>query len=289
MRLLVFGRAGQVATELQRRLPAGVDARFLARDAVDLANLSEVEATVADCDAHAIINAAAYTAVDKAESEPELADRINGEASAAMARAASARRIPLIHLSTDYVFDGSGSKPWTVSDTPRPQTAYGRSKLKGEDGIRAAGSVHAIIRTSWVFSAHGANFVKTMLRLGREREAISVVADQIGGPTPAIDIADMLFSVTRQLCANDALSGTYHFSGQPDTSWANFARTIFAEAGMATQVGDIASADYPTAANRPFNSRLDCSAIEKAFGIVRPDWHDALQDVVGELKMEPRT
>lgn len=284
MRLLVFGRTGQVASEMQRRLPAGIEARFLGREDVDLADLTAVEAAVAGCVADAVVNAAAYTAVDRAESAPDLAGRINGDAPGAMARVAAASGIPLIHLSTDYVFDGSGDKPWTTNDGTGPKTAYGRSKLKGEAAIRAVGGVHAIIRTSWVFSVHGANFLKTMLRLGRERDVVSVVSDQIGGPTPASAIADMLFVVAERLVKNRTAGGTFHFAGAPDVSWADFARAIFAEAGMPVQVKDIGSADYPTAATRPLNSRLDCSAIASLHGIARPDWKSGLSDVVRELK-----
>lgn len=283
MKLLVFGRSGQVATELRLRLPQGVQATFLGRDTVDLADLAEVEAAIRDCDADIIVNAAAYTAVDRAESEQDLAHRINAEAPGAMARAAAARGIPLIHLSTDYVFDGSGERAWREDDAPAPRSAYGRTKLDGEAAVRAAGGPHAIIRTSWVFSAHGANFVKTMLRLGRERGAVSVVADQVGGPTPAASIADMVCSVARSHASGTAVSGAWHFAGAPDTSWADFARAIFGEAGITAHVTDIPTSDYPTPAVRPLNSRLDCGRILADFGIVRPDWRTGLKEVIAGL------
>ena len=280
MRLLVFGRTGQVARELARLAPG---ARFLGREAADLGDPGACAAVIAGSDAEAILNAAAYTAVDKAESEPDLALAVNGAAPEAMARAAAAKGIPFLHVSTDYVFDGSGEAPWRPDDPTGPLGAYGKSKLAGEAGVRAAGGAHAILRTSWVFSAHGQNFVKTMLRLAESRDRLSVVADQGGGPTPAAAIAAALLAMAGQLAADPAKAGTYHFSGAPDASWAGFAREIFAQAGRAVAVEDIPSAAYPTPAKRPANSRLDCASLEAAFGIGRPDWRAHLKDVLGEL------
>ncbi len=234
--LLVFGQTGQVARELRRRAP---DAVYLGREAADLADPAACAAAIAAHKPRAVINAAAFTAVDRAETEEALATRINGDAPAAMARACAALGIPFVHVSTDYVFDGSGAAPWRPQDATAPLGAYGRSKLAGEQGVRAAGGRHAILRTSWVFSAHGTNFVKTMLRLGASRDSLSVVADQIGGPTPAGAIAEALLAMTDTLLARPELSGTWHFAGAPDTSWAGFAREIFAQAGMAVTVRDI--------------------------------------------------
>lgn len=284
MRLLVFGRTGQVANELARRAPA---ARFLSRLEADLENLSEVIDAIGSSDAEAVINAAAYTAVDKAEDEPARALAVNGEAVAAMAWEAKARGIPLVHISTDYVFDGSGRQPWTPSDPTAPLGAYGSSKLAGETVIRAAGGPHAILRTSWVFSAHGANFVKTMLRLSEARDRLTVVADQIGGPTPAAAIADACLAVAAALAADPGKSGTYHFAGAPDVSWADFAREIFRQAGRDVTVEDIPASAWPTPARRPANSRLDCTATEATFGIARPDWRIGLADVLQELGARP--
>ncbi len=280
MRLLVFGKTGQVARELQRLAP---DATYLGREEADLTDPASCAAAIAATDAQAIINAAAWTAVDKAETEEATATVVNGEAPTAMAHAAAAKGIPFLHISTDYVFDGAGNQPFAPDHPTAPQNAYGRSKLAGEQGIRAAGGPHLILRTSWVVSAHGANFVKTMLRLGAERETLSVVADQIGGPTPAADIARALLSAATAMQQGEP-GGTHHFSGLPDTSWADFARAIMAEAGLPCRITDITSADYPTPARRPLNSRLDCRALTTAFGIPRPDWRVGLTAIVKELR-----
>lgn len=200
---------------------------------------------------------------------------------------AAARGLPFLHISTDYVFDGSGTQAWQPGDATGPLGVYGRSKLAGEEAVRAAGGSHLILRTSWVFSAHGANFVKTMLRLGAERSALRVVADQIGGPTPAADIARALVTLATALQAG-ATGGTYHFAGSPATSWADFARAIFQIAGQGVSVEDIASEDYPTPARRPRNSRLECGALKADFGIDAPDWHAGLAEVIAELKGEGR-
>jgi dTDP-4-dehydrorhamnose reductase len=279
MKLLIFGKTGQVARELQRRVP---DATYLGREDADLTNPAACAEAITATDAGAVINAAAWTAVDKAESEEAAATVVNGDAPTAMARAAAARGIPFLHISTDYVFDGSGDQPFTPDHPTGPLGAYGRSKLAGERGVRAAGGSHLILRTSWVVSAHGANFVKTMLRLGRERESLNVVADQIGGPTPAAAIAEALLTAA-QAMTQGATGGTHHFSGAPDTSWADFARAIMAEANLASRINDIPTVDYPTLAGRPLNSRLDCTSLQTAFGIPRPDWHQGLAAIVKEL------
>jgi dTDP-4-dehydrorhamnose reductase len=279
MRLLVFGQTGQVARELARIAPG---ATFLGRDRADLTDPAACAVAVTASDADAVINAAAWTAVDKAEAEEPLATLVNGAAPTAMARAAADRGIPFLHISTDYVFDGAGSLPFAPDHPTAPLGAYGRSKLAGELGVRAAGGPHLILRTSWVVSAHGTNFVKTMLRLGRERDSLRVVADQIGGPTPAAGIARTLVTLAAAL-RDGAPGGTHHFSGAPDVSWAEFARAIMAGAGLDCRIEDIPSTDYPSPARRPLNSRLDCSSLETAFGIRRPDWQAGLADILKEL------
>ena len=278
--MLVFGRTGQVARELARLAP---DATFLGRDAADLADPESCAHAIRAHAPEAVINAAAYTAVDRAEEEEPLATVINGDAPATMARACAARGIPLVHISTDYVFDGTGAAPFAPDHPTAPLGAYGRSKLRGEAGVTAAGGAHVILRTSWVVSAHGSNFVKTMLRLGAARDRLTVVADQIGGPTPARDIAHACLQIARALQADPGRSGIQHFSGAPDTSWADFARAIMAEAGLACDIADIPTRDWPTPARRPLNSRLDCSGLA-AFALARPDWRTGLADIVAELR-----
>jgi dTDP-4-dehydrorhamnose reductase len=278
VRILVFGETGQVARELARRAPVTA----LGRDRADLSDPEACAAAILASDAEAVINAAAYTAVDRAETEEALATIVNGAAPSAMARAAAEKGVPFLHVSTDYVFDGSGESPWKPDDPTGPLGAYGRSKLAGEEGVRAAGGRHAILRTSWVFSAHGANFVRTMLRLGRERDALKIVDDQTGGPTAAADIAAALLTMARAL-HDGAPGGTYHFAGAPDVTWAGFARGIFARAGLDVAVTGIPSSEYPTPARRPGNSRLDCSTLGIDFGIPRPEWSDSLDRVLTDL------
>lgn len=284
MRVLVFGQTGQVATELARQATADIAMTCLGRDRADLSDPAACAAAIAASDADVVINAAAYTAVDKAESEEGLATTINGTAPGAMARACATRGIPFLHISTDYVFDGSGTKPWQPDDATGPLGAYGRSKLAGEQAVRAAAGPHAILRTSWVFSAHGANFVKTMLRLGGEREKLTIVADQVGGPTAAADIAAALLTMARAFHDRTGTTGTYHFSGTPDVSWADFAREIFAQSGLTCAVEDIPTSAYPTPARRPANSRMDCTALTRAYHIERPDWRASLRRVMSDLK-----
>jgi len=284
MKVLVFGSTGQVARELQRRCPPDVAVVQLGRAEADLRDPAACAALIAGTDADVVINAAAYTAVDRAETEEALAHAVNAVAPAAMARAAALRGVPILHISTDYVFDGGGTTPWQPDMATGPLGAYGRTKLAGEQGVAAAGGAHAILRTSWVFSAHGANFVKTMLRFGRERPVLRVVDDQIGGPTAAGDIAAALLRMAARFHAGTGQSGIYHFAGAPDVSWADFAREILRKAGLDVTVTDIPSADYPTAAARPGNSRLDCTSLERAFGIARPDWRASLAMVLQELE-----
>jgi dTDP-4-dehydrorhamnose reductase len=280
--ILVFGKTGQVARELTRRAPAGA-LTLLDRGEADLSDPTACAMAIRRHAPRAVINAAAYTAVDRAEEEEETATRINGAAPGAMARACAELGIPLVQISTDYVFDGSGAEARSPGEATAPLNAYGRSKLAGEEAVRAALPAHAILRTSWVFSAHGANFVKTMLRLGESRDSLSVVADQIGGPTPAGAIAEACLTMAGALAEGRGAPGTYHFAGAPETSWAGFAREIMAQAGLACRITEIPTRDFPTPAERPANSRLDCSALETAFGIPRPDWRAALSEVLAEL------
>jgi dTDP-4-dehydrorhamnose reductase len=283
MKILVFGHSGQVATEL--RALDGDDVQITALARAD-ADLTDPAACAAAIDAHApdaVINAAAYTAVDKAESDAETVQIINADAPAAMAKACAARDIPFVSISTDYVFSGTGDTPWVPADPTDPQSVYGRTKRDGEVAIIKAGGRYAVLRTSWVVSAHGNNFVKTMLRLGAEREALTIVADQIGGPTGAAEIAQACIEIAKTLMSEPEKSGIYHFSGASDTNWANFARAIFDAANIPCAVTDIPSSDYPTLAKRPLNSRLDCTATEAAFGISRPDWRASLSHILTQL------
>ncbi|MGB1033575.1 MAG: dTDP-4-dehydrorhamnose reductase [Primorskyibacter sp.] len=279
--ILVFGRTGQVATELARR--AG-GATFLGRDVADLTDPDACAAAIHAHRPRVVINAAAWTAVDKAEDEEATAQVVNGDAPAAMARACAALDIPFLHISTDYVFDGSGTVPWSEDDLVAPLGAYGRTKLAGEQGVRAAGGRHVILRTSWVFSAHGANFVKTMLRLSETRDALNIVEDQIGGPTPAADIAATLLAMAEAMQNGSDLGwGTYHYGGAPAASWADFAREIFAGANREVAVTGIPSSAFPTPAARPLNSRMAGAKLQRDFGIAPPDWRAGLRDVLADL------
>ena len=282
MKVLVFGATGQLGHALRHR--EGVQA--LDRSQADLSDPESCAAIIRNCAADAVINAAAYTAVDRAEEEEALATTINGTAPTRMAMAAAERNLPFLTVSTDYVFAGNGDTPHRPDDPTAPLNAYGRSKLIGEQGVRAAGGKHAILRTSWVFSAHGNNFVKTMLRLGTTRSELNIVADQAGGPTEARDIADTLFHMAASL-QDGAQGGTYHYAGAPAVSWADFAREIFAQAGLAVTVSGIPSSAYPTPARRPLNSRLDCQSLSDDFGIAQPDWRASLARVLAELDQTP--
>lgn len=279
-KILVFGKSGQVATELARLAP---DARFLGRADADLARPDVIAAILPDMEAEIIINAAAYTAVDRSEDEPDLAQTVNGTSVGVIARHAASRNIPFVHISTDYVFDGTGTAARAPEAPTGPLGVYGQTKLAGETLIRQAGGPHVILRTSWVFSAHGTNFLKTMLRLSDSHDHLTVVADQIGGPTPASAIADACLKIAAALKEDPGKGGTHHFSGTPDASWADFAREIFDAAGRRVTVSDIPTAEFPTRATRPLNSRLDCSALETAFGITRPDWRAATREIVEKL------
>lgn len=278
MTILVFGRTGQVATELQRQ----AEVIALGRDRAELSRPETCAAAIEAANPQIVINAAAWTAVDHAEEQEALATIVNAEAPGAMARACARRGIPFLHISTDYAFDGSGEAPWRESDPTVPQNAYGRSKLAGEEAVRAAGGRHAILRTSWVFSAHGQNFVKTMLRLSETRDALDIVDDQVGCPTPAADIAAALLTMARAMAEGHG-GGTYHYGGQPPVSWKALARETFRLAGRDVRVAGIPSSAYPTPALRPLNSRLCCAKIVTEFGIAPPDWKAGLARVLGEL------
>ena len=278
--ILVFGKSGQVATYLQR----SKDVIALSREDVDLLKPQDCADAIRNYTPQAVINAAAYTAVDKAEKDEHIATIINGDAPTAMAQVCAELSIPLVHISTDYVFDGTGETPWRPSHQTAPQNAYGRSKLSGELGIRNSGAIYAILRTSWVFSVHGVNFLKTMLKLSKTNVTLNIVADQIGGPTPAKGIATACLNIAKQLILDPTKAGTYHFSGYPDVSWAEFAVEIFDKAVKPVTVTAVSSESYPMPAVRPFNSRMDCSTTQQAFGLMRPDWRIELSDLFKDLK-----
>ena len=284
MKALVFGRNGQVATELRRRAGThGISVEALDRSRADLTDPLACAAVIEQTDAAVIINAAAYTAVDKAEDEADQARLINGDSPGEMARAAAQRDLPFLHVSTDYVFDGSSDTPRSTQDPTGPLGVYGLTKLDGERQIAQAGGWYAILRTSWVFSAHGNNFVKTILRLAETRDQLTIVADQIGGPTPAANIADALLTIAKS--GQRADGGLFHYSGGPDVSWADFAREIVAQSGLATCIVDIPTLEYQTPARRPLNSSLDCGRIEQIYGLRRPAWKAGLSDVLSEMKV----
>lgn len=286
LHLLVFGRTGQVATELQRLAGPDLKVTALGRSDADLTKPGSCASAIKARPADAIINAAAYTDVDGAETEEALAMRVNGEAPGEIADAAAAAGVPLLHISTDYVFDGSKSGPWTEDDHPAPLGAYGRSKLAGEKAVAAAAGDYVILRTAWVFSAHGRNFVRTMLRAGRERKTLSVVDDQRGSPTAASDIAKALAEIASAFHHGRGHSGIVHYAGEPAITWCGLAREIFAHADWirTPEIVPIESADWPTPAARPRNSVLDCRKITSRFGIQQPDWRRALQSVLVELQ-----
>ena len=294
MTVLLFGGNGQVGHELRRSLRALGDVVVTTRSG-QLPEGARCEVADFDCpDSLAalvqrvapaiVVNAAAYTAVDKAEDDVDAAFRTNAEAPGVLARACALRDIPFVHYSTDYVFDGQGSRPYREDDPTAPLGVYGASKLAGEDAIRAAGGRHLILRTAWVYGQHGHNFMKTMLRLGAERDELRVVADQVGTPTPAALIAD----VTAELLGlRDAPSGTFHLTPRGETSWHGFAEAILEEAlarGLiprAPKVIPIATSDYPTRARRPGYSRLDIGRLEQVLGRALPEWRTGLRQVLG--------
>jgi len=283
MSVLVFGYSGQVARELARLADElKLSFVFLGRQDADLSYPDKCEELILAREPAAVINAAAWTAVDAAETAEAEASVVNGEAPGAMARACAKLSIPFLHISSDYVFDGSGDYPWRPHDAVGPLGAYGRSKLLGEQLVQESGARAIILRTSWVFSAHGSNFVKTMLRLGGERSQLNVVGDQVGGPTSASSIARSAVTLIEALLKG-AAGGTFHFAGIPDVSWAEFAGTIMDLAGLSCEIAPILSADYPMGSPRPLNSRMDGSALLEAYGIPRGDWAKDLEHVLTEL------
>src|SRR5437763_799238 len=288
MKLLVLGAAGQVGRELCRLAwPTGTAIASMDRAEIDIADRDAAFASVARERPEIVINAAAYTAVDRAESEPEAAWAANCTGPANLAAACAQARIPLIHLSTDYVFDGRKAGPYREDDPVNPLGVYGNSKEAGDRALGEALPEHVILRTAWVYSAHGQNFVKTMLRLADERPVLRVVADQTGSPTSAADIAAAISEIVRHIRAGNTHWGTYHFAGAGAVTWHGFAEAIFAEAapwrGPPPLVEAIATAEYPTPARRPANSVLDCTRIGEAFGIVPRPWRTALADVIRGL------
>lgn len=292
MRIAVTGKTGQVVTSLiERGAAAGHEVIALGRPELDLADPASVPRVIADAAPDVIVSAAAYTAVDKAESESELAHAVNNAGAGTVALAAKALGVPLIHISTDYVFDGKGDRPYRESDPTGPTGVYGASKLAGEEAVLTAypeGS--AVLRVAWVYSPFGGNFVKTMLRLAGDRDEISVVADQVGNPTSALDIADGVVKVATNLVADadPALRGIFHMTAGGEATWADFAEGIFAASaargGPSAGVKRITTAQYPTPATRPANSRLDCGKIAAAHGVALPDWRGSLETVVARLQ-----
>lgn len=288
MKVLVTGANGQVGHCLQQQLGMTEwEYSALTRTELDITDQSAVNNIVQKFRPDVVINAAAYTAVDKAESEQDLVYAVNRDGPANLARAAKEIGAAILHISTDYVFSGDATGAYTESAPTNPQGVYGKSKLQGEQAVIVANDKHIILRTAWVFGEHGNNFVKTMIRLGRTKESLSIVADQEGSPTYAHDIAKVLLTIVRRYSEGRPISwGTYHYSGLPYVSWYDFAEAIFVEmerAGLYSKLipklTAITTAEYPTAAKRPANSKLDCSKLEKAFGILPCDWRLALKNI----------
>lgn len=290
MRLVVTGSQGQVVQSLlERARGSEMEIVALGRPLLDLAAPATVPPALEAARPDIIVSAAAYTAVDRAEQEIEAAYAVNAAGAGAVAQAASRLGVPVIHLSTDYVFNGRKDAPYTEDDPTDPLGSYGASKLAGEHAVLAACANSVILRTAWVYSPFGNNFVKTMLRLGREREELGVVADQLGNPTSALDIADGVLVVAKNLLgdADPALRGVFHMTASGEASWAEFATAIFEESrslgGPAAQVKSISTAEYPTPAPRPANSRLDCGKLEQVHGVRLPRWQPSMADVVKRL------
>jgi dTDP-4-dehydrorhamnose reductase len=288
VRVLVAGADGQVGHEVRRAAwPAAWAILLCGRAALDITDAAALGRRLAGEKPDLAINLAAYTAVDRAEAEPDLAWKANCAGAALLAAACAEAGIPLVQLSTDYVFDGAKREPYREEDRVAPLGVYGASKEAGERAVRAALPRHVILRTSWVYGVHGGNFVKTMLRLMAQRPSLAVVADQTGCPTAAADIAAGLVAIARQIAAGEPQWGTFHFAGAGAVSWHGFAEAIVGLAaprlGRRPPVAAIATADYPTAARRPVNSVLDCTRAAEAYGIVPRPWQTALAEVVEEL------
>jgi dTDP-4-dehydrorhamnose reductase len=290
-RILIFGSTGQLGVELLKALPPETDLLALSRADADLTNEQALRTAIRNAKPRFIVNCAAHTAVDRAESEPELARAINAAAPRVMAEEALRLDAWLFHFSTDYVFDGSGDKPRKETDRPNPLNVYGRSKLEGEQAIAAAGCRHLIFRTSWVYAAHGNNFLRTMLRLGRERSRLTIVNDQVGAPTSAGELARGTHAILDRLQDANAAPiepGIYHMTCSGSASWFGFAEAIFASVGgivPAPSLVPIPSEQYPTPAARPRNSMLDCDKLEGATGVRLAAWQDALAKVIAELSV----
>ena len=286
-KILIAGGSGQVGCCLKAQLQGCAELSAPDSAVLDISNRDSVWRAVEAFRPDYIINAAAYTAVDKAEGDAGRAFAVNRDGARHLAEAAEAAGAAMLHISTDYVFDGAGGAPYDEAAPTAPQNIYGASKLAGEQAVLAACRRAVVIRTSWVFGAHGQNFVKTMLRLGRERDSLGIVADQYGAPTAAADIAAALITIVRRHTPGQLAerAGIYHYCGSPYASWFEFAETIFAEAaaqGVLAKipaVKPIATADYPAPAKRPADSRLDCGKIRTVFGIGPCDWHSALSDL----------
>ncbi|MUO81149.1 dTDP-4-dehydrorhamnose reductase [Agrobacterium vitis] len=291
-RYLVTGLAGQVVQSLLEKASdrKDIDLVALGRPQLDLADPSTIDAAVRAAQPDLIISAAAYTAVDQAETDEAAAFTVNGEGPGELARVAKALDIPIIHISTDYVFDGSKASPYNEADPVAPLGVYGRSKLEGERRVAAETDNHAILRTAWVYSPFGKNFLLTMLRLAETRDELGVVADQIGNPTSALDIADAVLKVAENLLSSkDAdLRGTFHMTGSGEASWAEFAAEIFRlsadQNGPSAKVNPIPASAYPTPAKRPANSRLDCAKLARVHAIDIPDWRVSTQLVIDRLR-----
>lgn len=286
--VLVIGADGQVGRAILRHQRLGARAIMgLTRQDLDLEDLNGAREQITGIAPSVVINAAAYTAVDKAESEQERAFAVNRDAPGHLAAICDALDVPLLHISTDYVFDGRKTGPYLEDDPIAPMGVYGASKAAGEALVRERHGRHVILRTAWVYAPYGTNFVRTILRLSAERPTLRVVDDQVGGPTPASAIADALLAIAADLNPDDRRWGTYHFCGTPSTSWCGFARAIVDAArvrgGAAPSPMAITTADYPTPARRPANSVLDCTKIKTAFGLVQPDWRQELPQCVAAL------
>lgn len=297
MRILVCGANGQVGHEIVSRAAAfGLEALGTTRDQVDITQRNQVEDAVGQLRPGLIINAAAYTHVDHAETHADQAYAVNRDGAAFIASAARDAGIPLLHISTDYVFPGTASVPYRETDVLSPTGVYGASKAAGEEAVRSRLDQHLILRASWIFGAHGHNFVKTMLRLARQRDHLSVVSDQIGCPTHAGSLADTLLELAARYARQGTLAwGTYHYGGQPACSWFDFAEEIFRQAEASKMllkrptVTAIGSEQYPTPARRPAWSVLDCTLFEKTFGLEAPDWRRDLQAVLAQLRTSRST